>query len=254
MDRDKDRGTRDKALDNALAQIEKQFGKGSVMKMGDDVAQKVAAIPTGALSLDLALGIGGLPRGRVVEIYGPESSGKCHPAGTYVWTDHGLETIAELFERVGDRTVVDTRVTDVSAFGIRIVNEEAQLESLGGITHNGMKAIRRITVDSGRHVEATDNHPLRVLNERGRIVWKTVGDLKEGDVLVSALFGAETAVGGDHLVRGRSRAAGVPRCRRAVSARSPVGRVAFTNAHDADVQAEYAQPPRARCSVSRLTA
>jgi recombination protein RecA len=68
---------RDSALNSALTQIERQFGKGSIMRMGDeDAAVKVAAIPTGALSLDLALGVGGLPRGRIVEIFGPESSGK----------------------------------------------------------------------------------------------------------------------------------------------------------------------------------
>ncbi len=67
---------RDKALDLALASIEKQFGKGSVMKMGEKGSMKVETVPTGALALDLALGVGGLPRGRVVEIYGPESSGK----------------------------------------------------------------------------------------------------------------------------------------------------------------------------------
>ncbi len=67
---------RDKALDMALGQIEKQFGKGSIMRMGEHVGVGVAAISTGAMALDLALGIGGLPRGRVVEIFGPESSGK----------------------------------------------------------------------------------------------------------------------------------------------------------------------------------
>jgi len=67
---------RDKALDAALTQIEKQFGKGSVMRMGENVHMGVEAVSTGAMSLDLALGIGGLPRGRVVEIYGPESGGK----------------------------------------------------------------------------------------------------------------------------------------------------------------------------------
>jgi recombination protein RecA len=67
---------RDKALDTALAQIERQFGKGSVMRLGDETRAPVEVIPTGAISLDVALGIGGLPRGRVVEIYGPESSGK----------------------------------------------------------------------------------------------------------------------------------------------------------------------------------
>ncbi len=69
-------GDRDKALDAALAQIDRQFGKGSVMRLGDEVRAPVEVIPTGSIALDVALGIGGLPRGRVVEIYGPESSGK----------------------------------------------------------------------------------------------------------------------------------------------------------------------------------
>jgi len=67
---------RDKALEMALGNIEKQFGKGAVMKMGEKGSMAIESIPTGALALDLALGIGGLPRGRVTEIYGPESSGK----------------------------------------------------------------------------------------------------------------------------------------------------------------------------------
>ncbi len=67
---------RDKALEAALGQIEKQFGKGSVMRMGESLTLGIEAISTGAMSLDLALGIGGLPRGRIVEVFGPESSGK----------------------------------------------------------------------------------------------------------------------------------------------------------------------------------
>jgi recombination protein RecA len=67
---------RDKALDTALANIDRQFGKGSVMRLGDEVRVPIEVIPTGSIALDVALGIGGLPRGRVVEIYGPESSGK----------------------------------------------------------------------------------------------------------------------------------------------------------------------------------
>ncbi|PQZ92838.1 recombinase RecA [Arthrobacter sp. MYb227] len=67
---------REKALEAALAQIDKAYGKGSVMRLGDDTRAPIATIPTGSVALDIALGIGGLPRGRVVEIYGPESSGK----------------------------------------------------------------------------------------------------------------------------------------------------------------------------------
>jgi recombination protein RecA len=73
---DKANNDRTKALDTALAQIERQFGKGAVMKMGERGNVLVEVIPTGSISLDIALGIGGLPRGRIVEIYGPESSGK----------------------------------------------------------------------------------------------------------------------------------------------------------------------------------
>jgi recombination protein RecA len=67
---------RTKSLDMALAQIDKQFGKGSVMRLGDEVRVPIEVIPTGSIALDIALGIGGLPRGRVIEVYGPESSGK----------------------------------------------------------------------------------------------------------------------------------------------------------------------------------
>jgi recombination protein RecA len=89
---------RDKALQMALAQIEKQFGKGAVMRMGDESKVKVAVIPTGALALDIALGVGGLPRGRVVEIYGPESSGK---------TTVALHAIAEAQKMGGIAAFVD---------------------------------------------------------------------------------------------------------------------------------------------------
>ena len=87
-----------KALSAALSQIERQFGKGTVMRLGDDAVQNVEAIPTGSLTLDIALGIGGLPRGRVVEIYGPESSGK---------TTLTLQVIAEAQKLGGTCAFVD---------------------------------------------------------------------------------------------------------------------------------------------------
>ena len=65
-----------KSVDNAITQIQRQFGKGAIMRLGSDERENIPVIPTGILSIDLALGVGGLPRGRVTEIYGPESSGK----------------------------------------------------------------------------------------------------------------------------------------------------------------------------------
>ena len=85
-----------KALTSALGQIEKQFGKGAVMRLGDRVDDAIETVSTGSLGLDIALGIGGLPRGRVVEIYGPESSGK---------TTLTLQVIAKLPEERRHRRV-----------------------------------------------------------------------------------------------------------------------------------------------------
>ena len=87
-----------KALEVAMGQIEKQFGKGSVMKLGEFKAMEVEAIPTGALSLDIALGIGGVPRGRIIEIFGPESSGK---------TTLALHIIAEAQKTGGEAAFID---------------------------------------------------------------------------------------------------------------------------------------------------
>lgn len=94
----KQNSERSRALDAALGQIEKQFGKGAVMKLGERTAMQVESISTGALSLDLALGIGGVPRGRVVEIFGPESSGK---------TTVALHIIAEAQRNGGTAAFID---------------------------------------------------------------------------------------------------------------------------------------------------
>ena len=88
-----------KALDAALAQIEKQYGKGSVMKLGDSSANmNIEVIPTGSLSLDIALGLGGVPRGRIIEVFGPESSGK---------TTVALHIVAEIQKRGGIAGFID---------------------------------------------------------------------------------------------------------------------------------------------------
>ena len=140
---------RRKALDVALSQIEKQFGKGSVMRLGEYKAMEVDAIPTGALSLDIALGIGGVPRGRIVEIYGPESSGK---------TTLALSIIAEAQKMGGDAAFIDAEhaldPTHVRKLGVDIDNlivsqpdtGEQALEITESLVRSG--ALDVIVVDS----------------------------------------------------------------------------------------------------------
>src|SRR5699024_3025242 len=89
---------RDKALDEALRKIEKQFGKGSIMKLGEGAQRKLDTISSGSLGIDIALGIGGYPKGRVIEIYGPESSGK---------TTVALHAIAQAQKAGGQAAFID---------------------------------------------------------------------------------------------------------------------------------------------------
>ncbi len=138
-----------KALEAALGQIEKQFGKGSIMKLGEYKEMNVEAIPTGALSLDIALGIGGIPRGRIIEVYGPESSGK---------TTLALHAIAETQKMGGEAAFIDAEhaLDPVYAkhLGVDIDNlivsqpdtGEQALEIVEALTRSG--AVDIIVVDS----------------------------------------------------------------------------------------------------------
>ncbi|UCD65598.1 MAG: recombinase RecA [Deltaproteobacteria bacterium] len=109
------REQKSKTLDNAMYQIEKQFGKGSIMRLGSHEAEEVPAIPTGAMSLDIAVGVGGIPVGRVTEIYGPESSGK---------TTLALHIIAEAQKRGGTAAFIDAEhaldVSYASRLGVNV--------------------------------------------------------------------------------------------------------------------------------------
>lgn len=144
-----DNSEKRKALEAALGQIEKQFGKGSIMKLGEYKEMNVEAIPTGALSLDIALGIGGIPRGRIIEIYGPESSGK---------TTLALHAIAETQKLGGEAAFIDAEhaLDPVYAkhLGVDIDNlivsqpdtGEQALEIVEALTRSG--AVDIIVVDS----------------------------------------------------------------------------------------------------------
>ncbi len=138
-----------KALENAMKQIEKQFGKGSIMKLGEYGIKPIDHIPTGSLSLDIALGIGGVPRGRIIEIYGPESSGK---------TTLALHVIAKAQENGGVAAFVDAEhsldPTYARALGVNIEelllsqpdNGESALEITETLVRSG--AVDIVVVDS----------------------------------------------------------------------------------------------------------
>lgn len=139
----------DKALEQVLLNIEKQFGKGSVMKLGDHEHQKIDTISSGSLSLDIALGIGGYPKGRIIEIYGPESSGK---------TTFALHAIAEAQKKGGRAAFIDAEhsldPTYAAALGVNIDelllsqpdNGEQALEICEALVRSG--AISVIVIDS----------------------------------------------------------------------------------------------------------
>ena len=138
-----------RAIDTAMAQIERAYGKGSIMRLGENVDVMVESIPTGSLSLDLALGIGGLPKGRIVEIYGPESSGK---------TTLALHVVAEAQKRGGEVAFVDAEhaldPTYARALGVQVEDMliaqpdtgEQALEITEALVRSG--AIDVVVVDS----------------------------------------------------------------------------------------------------------
>ncbi len=141
--------TADKTLDQVLADIEKQFGKGSVMKLGDHEHKNIDVVPSGSISLDIALGIGGYPKGRIIEIYGPESSGK---------TTFALHAIAEAQKQGGRAAFIDAEhaldPTYASKIGVNIDelllsqpdNGEQALEICEALVRSG--AISVIVIDS----------------------------------------------------------------------------------------------------------
>ncbi len=140
---------RKKALDTAIAQIEKDFGKGSIIRMGENSRMNVSAVPTGSIALDLALGIGGLPKGRIIEIYGPESSGK---------TTLALSVVAQVQKQDGQAAFIDAEhaldPVYAKALGVDIENMlvsqpdsgEQALEICDALVRSG--AVDIIVIDS----------------------------------------------------------------------------------------------------------
>ncbi|HZM32425.1 MAG TPA: recombinase RecA [Acidimicrobiales bacterium] len=210
---------RQKNLEMALSQIEKQFGKGSVMKMGEKGTMAIEAVSTGALSLDLALGIGGLPRGRVTEIYGPESSGKSTLAlhvvaeaqrnggiCAYVDAEHALDPVyaraigvdvdellisqpdtGEQALEIADMLVRSGAIDVVVIDSVAALTPRAEIEGEMGDTHVGLQA--RLMSQALRKLTANLN--------RSRTIAVFINQLREK---IGVMFGSpETTPGGRAL-------------------------------------------------------
>jgi recombination protein RecA len=210
---------RQKNLEMALSQIEKQFGKGSVMKMGEKGTMAIEAVSTGALSLDLALGIGGLPRGRVTEIYGPESSGKSTLAlhvvaeaqrnggiCAYIDAEHALDPVyaraigvdvdellisqpdtGEQALEIADMLVRSGAIDVVAIDSVAALTPRAEIEGEMGDTHVGLQA--RLMSQALRKLTANLN--------RSRTIALFINQLREK---IGVMFGSpETTPGGRAL-------------------------------------------------------
>ena len=209
----------DRALKEALTQIDKQFGKGAVMRMGDDFHLNVEAIPTGALALDIALGVGGLPRGRVTEIYGPESSGKSTLA---------MHTVAEAQKRGGVCAYIDAEhAMDpkyAAAIGVNVeellisqpdTGEQAleiadMLTRSGGISVIVIDSVAALTPRAELEGDMGDSHVGLQARLMSQALRKLTGNLHKSDTIcifinqlrekIGVMFGSpETTTGGKAL-------------------------------------------------------
>lgn len=210
---------RKKALTAALSQIEKQFGKGSVMRLGDGAAEPIEAVSTGSLTLDIALGLGGLPRGRIVEIYGPESSGK---------TTLTLQAIAECQKMGGTAAFIDAEhaldPVYAEALGVDVKNllvsqpdtgEQAleicdMLVRSGGVDIVVIDSVAALTPKAEIEGEMGDSHMGLQARLMSQALRKLTANIKRSNTLVifinqirmkiGVMFGnPETTTGGNAL-------------------------------------------------------
>ena len=208
-----------KSLDSALGQIERQFGSGTVMRMGDKKHEKIPAIPTGSLGLDIALGIGGLPRGRIVEIYGPESSGKttltleviaqCQKLGgtaAFIDAEHALDPIYA--EKLGVN--VDELLVSQPDTGEQALEVADIMVSSGGIDILVIDSVAALVPKAEIEGEMGDHHVGLQARLMSQALRKITGNVKKSDTLVifinqirhkiGVMFGSpETTAGGNAL-------------------------------------------------------
>ena len=210
---------KDKALQAALSQIERQFGKGTVMRMGDKERQRIPAISTGSLGLDVALGIGGLPRGRIVEIYGPESSGKTtltlqviaeaqRKGGTCAFVDaeHALDPIYA--EKLGVN--VDELIVSQPDTGEQALEVADMLVRSGAVDVLVVDSVAALTPRAEIEGEMGDSHVGLQARLMSQALRKLTGNIKNTNTLcvfinqirmkIGVMFGSpETTTGGNAL-------------------------------------------------------
>lgn len=214
-----DNGQKDKALSAALSQIERQFGKGTIMRLGDTPHERIPAISTGSLGLDIALGVGGLPRGRIVEIYGPESSGK---------TTLTLQVIAEAQKAGGTCAFIDAEhaLDPIYAKNLGVDTEnllvsqpdtgEQALEVCDNLVRSGaldvvvIDSVAALTPKAEIEGEMGDHHVGLQARLMSQALRKMAGNIKNSNTLVvfinqirmkiGVMFGSpETTTGGNAL-------------------------------------------------------
>jgi len=212
-------GDRDKALLAALTQIDRQFGKGTVMRMGDKAREKLPAISTGSLGLDIALGIGGLPKGRIVEIYGPESSGKttltlqviaeCQKMGgtaAFIDAEHALDP--QYAEKLGVN--VDNLIVSQPDTGEQALEVVDMLVRSGGVDVLVVDSVAALTPRAEIEGEMGDHHVGLQARLMSQALRKLTGNIKQANCLVifinqirmkiGVMFGnPETTTGGNAL-------------------------------------------------------
>tara|TARA_B100000405_G_scaffold296176_1_gene250862 strand:+ start:767 stop:1786 length:1020 start_codon:yes stop_codon:yes gene_type:complete len=208
-----------KSLDNALGQIERQFGSGTVMRMGEKRHEKIPAIPTGSLGLDLALGIGGLPKGRIVEIYGPESSGKttltleviaqCQKMGgtaAFIDAEHALDPIYA--EKLGVN--VDELLVSQPDTGEQALEVADIMVASGGIDILVIDSVAALVPKAEIEGEMGDHHVGLQARLMSQALRKITGNVQKSETLVifinqirhkiGVMFGSpETTAGGNAL-------------------------------------------------------
>ena len=208
-----------KQLDTALGQIERQFGSGTVMRMGEKRHEKIPAIPTGSLGLDIALGIGGLPRGRIVEIYGPESSGKttltleviaqCQKLGgtaAFIDAEHALDPIYA--EKLGVN--VDELLVSQPDTGEQALEVADIMVASGGIDILVIDSVAALVPKAEIEGEMGDHHVGLQARLMSQALRKITGNVQKSDTLVifinqirhkiGVMFGSpETTAGGNAL-------------------------------------------------------